>query len=166
MQYETDTHLETINAETVANIQGGEQSSKDIVSLYPIVALNVGKNALNDNATAMLPIVTASHQTFQSASAKRRPICIISWGCFGIFCSSLRNPDSDSENMRRSSPTPVSSAMRCRASERSADVSQPEGVSGKSGRMNIEQIATKTVREPSTKNNHLLEPLVKSCSSR
>ena len=42
------TYLATADATRVASTQGGAQSSRVIVGLYPSVAVRVGKNALNE----------------------------------------------------------------------------------------------------------------------
>src|SRR5882757_1109135 len=62
----TIVYLDISNAAQVANSQGGTQSSKDTVELYPSVALIVGKKVPNDKQSFKLVIASASHQTFQS----------------------------------------------------------------------------------------------------
>ena len=47
------THLVTTNATRVANTQGGAQSRRVTVRLYPSVAVRVGKNALNEREMIM-----------------------------------------------------------------------------------------------------------------
>ena len=42
------TYLETTNATSVVNIQGGTQSRRVTVRLYPSVAVRVGKNVPNE----------------------------------------------------------------------------------------------------------------------
>lgn len=66
-------HLDTLNPTNVANAQGGEHKRRVIVGVYPMVAVNVGKKALNDNEIVMLASATQSHQTFQSESASISP---------------------------------------------------------------------------------------------
>ena len=43
------THLATANATRAAKTQGGAQSRRVTVRLYPSVAVRVGKNALNES---------------------------------------------------------------------------------------------------------------------
>ena len=63
-----------INAATkVAKAQGGAQRSKVVVVEYPIVAIRVGKYALNDKENTRLVNVKASHQTLPSETARDRP---------------------------------------------------------------------------------------------
>ena len=80
----------TANATRVANTQGGAQSRRVTVRLYPSVAVRVGKNALNEREMmmeVMLRVVdkfnrtlvmrrmayfNAMYTTFQSFKASRR----------------------------------------------------------------------------------------------
>jgi hypothetical protein len=118
----------------VANSQGGTQSNKDQVQVYPSVALIVGKKSMNDKNTFKLVNASASHQTFQSESACCRPD-------LPLLASSISS----------SLPPPASSSIRNIARACSSVVSQPEDVAlaGKSGRTNMAQIATKIVVKPS-----------------
>lgn len=102
----------------------GAHSNRVAVLLKPMVALSVGKNALKLRETTMLVSASASHQTFQSVIALTKPAV--------LPCS-----------VWPSSPMPAkSSSMRLWASRHSMGLSQLEVVDGKSGRMNIAQIAT------------------------
>lgn len=53
------TYLVTTNATRVANIQGGAQSRRVTVRLYPSVAVRVGKNALNEREMMMQVMLNA-----------------------------------------------------------------------------------------------------------
>jgi len=82
----------TTNATRVANTQGGAQSKRVTVRLYPSVAVRVGKNALNeremmmevmlhviDKSNALLEYggtyFSAIYKTFQSVRVSRR-VCL------------------------------------------------------------------------------------------
>ena len=56
------THLVTTNATKVANTQGGAQSRRVIVRLYPRVAVSVGKNALKEREVMMQAILHAINE--------------------------------------------------------------------------------------------------------
>src|SRR5687768_4180846 len=115
-----------MKASSVANPQGGAQSNKLTVLLYPRVSVKVGKKALKERATTIEVSVKANHHTFQSVKHNQRPR---PWPA----CS-----------VSPSSPTPASSSKRCLASCLSNGESHPV-VSGKSGRMNIAATATTIV---------------------
>lgn len=121
-------HLDQKNANNAVNTNGGAHNNSVTVGLNPIVALSVGKYALNDNATTCAVSANESHHTFQSVTAKYNPLCAPS------VCAS--------------SPTPTSSSIRRIASARSWGVSH-EVVAGKSGSMNIAMTANNTVSAPS-----------------
>jgi len=96
----------------------------------PIVALRVGKNALKERETTMLVSASASQYVFQSFMANMKPDT--SW---------LLEPTS--------SGMPTSSCSLRVARRVSSRVRKCEEVLGKSGRMKMEQTATKIVSEPS-----------------
>lgn len=73
LQASYSTNLVNANAVPVAKSHGGTQRSKDVVVPYPRVAERVGKYELKDKDTTMNVIVRASHQTFQSTTARRKP---------------------------------------------------------------------------------------------
>jgi len=123
------TCLFTTNVAIVATIQGGAHISRVMVSLKPIVLTNVGKYALKLNEMNMDMSERVIHQTFQSVNAM-------------IRLSLLLIP------LASSSPTPTSSSSRFSTKWRSKGLSHFD-VAGKSGSINMAQIATKTVREPS-----------------
>lgn len=66
---EAASYLVTKNAQTVAKIQGGAHSRSVTVLLNPIVALNVGKNALKLRETTMDANANARYHTRQSDMA-------------------------------------------------------------------------------------------------
>jgi hypothetical protein len=55
-------YLVTVKAIKVAKIQGGAQRSNVIVVLYPIVAHNVGKNAVKEREAMIHAILFLRHQ--------------------------------------------------------------------------------------------------------
>ena len=142
----------TTNAIRVANTQGGAQSRRVTVRLYPSVAVRVGKNALNEREMMMEVILhgvdesnalleyggtyfSAIYITFQSVRVSRR---IWPWLLTSVWLSS---------------PTPASSSIRFSANLASIGDSQRWEVEGKSGRTNTAMRATRIVRPPSMKNN-------------
>jgi len=54
------TYLVTTNATRVANTQGGAQSRRVTVRLYPSVAVRVGKNALNEREMMIQVMLNAA----------------------------------------------------------------------------------------------------------
>jgi hypothetical protein len=68
-----ETDLVNANEVAVAKSHGGTHKSKDVVVSYPSVAERVGKYELKDKDKTMKVIVRASHQTFQSVTARCKP---------------------------------------------------------------------------------------------
>lgn len=68
-----ETDLVNANEVAVANSHGGTHKSKEVVVSYPSVAERVGKYELKDKDRTMNVIVRASHQTFQSVTARCKP---------------------------------------------------------------------------------------------
>ena len=111
------------NATRVANTQGGAQSKRVTVRLYPSVAVRVGKNALNEREMMMEVILqgvdklnafleyggtyfSAIYMTFQSVRVSRR---VCPWLLTSVWLSS---------------PTPPSSSIRFSANLTSIGDSQ------------------------------------------
>ena len=65
------THLVTANATRAANTQGGAQSRRVTVRLYPSVAVRVGKNTLNESDVM---IQVALHAIDKSNALRMRPM--------------------------------------------------------------------------------------------
>ena len=93
--------------------EGGMQSKRVTVGLYPMVATMVGRKSPNDAPTSKKNPAVASHHTVQSLRAFTRPTCC------ALLCSILLR----------------SSSILVRASSCSSVVSHEAGVVGKSGVM-------------------------------
>jgi hypothetical protein len=117
-----------MTAVIMLTIHGGAHSRRLIVGEYPIVATNVGKNKPNDIDALQQPNAVPANHTLQSRIIDRRS-------------------EKPLDGLASAGLWPlVSSSIRFRARESSADVSQRAGPEGKSGRMNIPQMPTKTVK--------------------
>ena len=113
--------------------QGGTQSKRVTVGLYPMVAAMVGKKSIKDSATSKKNSAVASNHTIQSVRVSTRPD---SGAC---FCSQLR----------------ISSSILFWTRICSSGVSHEAGVMGKSDITWKDAMAIMHVKPPSMKNSHL-----------
>ena len=67
------TYRDQKNEKNAVNKKGGATNTSDTVGLYPSVALNVVKYALNDRAMVSEVNRIANHHTFQSVMACQNP---------------------------------------------------------------------------------------------
>ena len=118
---------------TAPKTQGGTQSKRVTVGLYPMVAAMVGKKIPYVTPMSKKVPAIASHHTVQSVRTSTRP------SRCPLFCSTF----------------PWSSSILFRASICSSAESHKAGVAGKSGIIWNDAIATMHVKLPSIKKSHL-----------